>query len=142
MGNKMLGMMGCDPKDLLSDAEIEKVLTATFNKFDNDGSGELEQPEFRKAFKHLGLEGSVAEQNRALKEVDVDGSGKIGLNEFKNAIKNSRSAELSLTVILQNMDGQLEGLGDIFSKYRNKLEESRLAAEKEQQDMESRYKNY
>ena len=40
------------------------------------------------------------------------------------------------------MNGQLEGLGDIFSKYKNKLEESRLAAEEEQRNMESRYKNY
>ena len=57
--NKMLGMMGQDPRDLLTEDQINKLLDATFDKFDKDGSGQLEKPEFRKAWAFLGLEGSV-----------------------------------------------------------------------------------
>merc|ERR1712193_396483 len=40
------------------------------------------------------------------------------------AIKNSRMAELSLNVIVSQMDGQIAGLEDIFSDYKRKLEAS------------------
>ena len=57
--NKMLGMMGQDPRALLTEDQFSKLLDATFDKFDKDGSGQLEKPEFRKAWDFLGLEGSV-----------------------------------------------------------------------------------
>ena len=37
-------------------------------------------------------------------------------------------AELSLSVILEQMDGQLDGLEDIFVDYQNKLEQARREA--------------
>jgi Ca2+-binding EF-hand superfamily protein len=55
MFGKMMGFMGQDPQDLLTDDQVEKVLAQTFAKFDNDGSGELELPEFKKAWEFLGL---------------------------------------------------------------------------------------
>merc|ERR1712048_69575 len=50
------------------------------------------------------------------------------MGEFSKAIKGSRMAELSLTVLVENMDGHLEGLEDLFLTYRTKLEESQRAA--------------
>merc|ERR1712118_535388 len=108
--SRMLGMMGQDPKDILTDAEIQKLLSETFKKFDKDNSGLLELPEFVKAWKFLGLKGSDAEINRSFSTVDTDGSGKIDIGEFSKAIKGSRAAELSLTVLLTKMDGELEGM--------------------------------
>ena len=72
--------------------------------------------------------GSVEEVDRAFDDVDTDKSGKIDLSEFKRAIMNSRAAELSLSVILTQMDGELEGLEHIFAEYKRKLEESKAAA--------------
>merc|ERR1711953_1157074 len=118
----MMGMMGKDPMDLLTAEQIDKVLTETFNKFDTDGSGELEIPEFRKAWEFLGLKGSRAEVDRAFQSVDSDGSGKVYRVEFKNAIKDSRVEELGMSVILSQMDGHLEGMEKIFADYKKKLE--------------------
>merc|ERR1712066_537928 len=88
--NKMLGIMGQDPRDLLTDDQINQLLDATFDKFDKDGSGQLEKPEFRKAWDFLGLDGSIEEMNRAFDKVDNDRSGVVELPEFKSAIMDSR----------------------------------------------------
>ena len=81
--------MGKDPRDLLSEDQIIKILEATFNKFDNDGSGKLEEPEFHEAWAFLGLKGKSREISRAFKEVDVDHSGLIEIDEFMRAIKDN-----------------------------------------------------
>ena len=44
MGNlmgKMMSIFGQDPSELLTDEQIDRVLVATFKKFDKDGSGIL-----------------------------------------------------------------------------------------------------
>jgi DNA repair exonuclease SbcCD ATPase subunit len=112
--NKMMGMMGADPMDLLTDEEVDKLLVSTFQKFDRDNSGQLERPEFHKAWEFLGLEGSMDQVNRAFDGVDIDKSGIVDRREFCEAIRNSRLAELSLTVLLTNMDGHLEGMEQFF----------------------------
>jgi Ca2+-binding EF-hand superfamily protein len=140
--NKMLSIMGQDPRDFLTDDQINRLLVKTFQKFDKDGSGKMEKPEFRKAWEFLGLDGSSDEQNRAFEKVDIDASGVVELDEFISAIKDSRATELSLTLLLENMDGELQGLDDIFATYRTKLDEARLAAEAGQVDAELRYKNF
>merc|ERR1711862_511552 len=81
---KMMGIMGQNPEDLLTEAEIQKLLISTFKKFDRDGSGLLEEPEFHKAWADLGLKGSKEEISRAYKDVDRDNSGKIDQREFCN----------------------------------------------------------
>merc|ERR1712176_1442843 len=114
-------MGGQDPRDLLTDEQISKVLGETFKKFDKDGSGVLERPEFHKAWEFLGLQGSRSEVDRAFTSVDYDNSGLIDINEFKKAIQSERMAEMSLTVILTQMDGHLDGLEEFFEEYKRKL---------------------
>lgn len=79
-------------RDLLTDEQIDKILVETFNKFDNDGSGELEFPEFTEAWRFLGLKGSLDEIRNAYKTVDTDGSGKI----LVTCIIESRPVSLNL----------------------------------------------
>ena len=117
MGNvmgKMLGMMGQAVEDMMTGEQIEKLLIATFNKFDADRSGQLEYDEFKQAFFDLGLNGTEKEIQEAFKKVDADGSGFVDRVEFTNAVKSSRMAELSLNVLISQMDGKLDGLEDVF----------------------------
>ena len=52
---KMLAIMNQNPEDILTEDEINNLLNATFKKFDKDGSGRLELPEFHKAYLDLKL---------------------------------------------------------------------------------------
>jgi Ca2+-binding EF-hand superfamily protein len=131
MGNlmgKMMSIFGQDPAELLSDEQIERVLNSTFKKFDKDGSGELEMPEFIKAWRFLDLQGDDEEVKRAFHSVDVDNSGIVERREFVDAIKGARMAELSLSVLMTQMDGHLEGLEDIFTDFKRKQEEAKAQA--------------
>jgi Ca2+-binding EF-hand superfamily protein len=125
---KMMSIFGQDPAELLTEKQIEKVLNSTFKKFDKDGSDELEMPEFIKAWRFLDLKRDDEEIKRSFTNVDVDNSGIVERREFVDAIKGARMAELSLSVLMTQMDGQLEGLEDIFTDYKRKQEESRLQA--------------
>eukprot|EP00492_Amphilonche_elongata_P002519 TRINITY_DN2772_c0_g1_i1.p1 TRINITY_DN2772_c0_g1~~TRINITY_DN2772_c0_g1_i1.p1 ORF type:complete len:80 (+),score=22.57 TRINITY_DN2772_c0_g1_i1:117-356(+) len=51
-------------------------------------------------------------------------SGKIDRLEFVQAIKNNRTEELSLTVLLTQMDGHLEGMEGFFEEYKRKAKEA------------------
>ena len=126
---KMLGIIGKDPSELLTDEQINKLLFETFKKFDKDQSGELEAPEFIKAWQFLGLKGGEAEINRAFGDVDTNRSGKIDKFEFASAIKNNRTEELSLTVLLTQMDGHLEGMEGFFDEYKRKAREAEEEAQ-------------
>ncbi len=48
-----MNVMGQNPEDILTSAEINKLLSAAFKKFDDDNSGQLEAPEFVKAWQFL-----------------------------------------------------------------------------------------
>merc|ERR1711879_824782 len=140
MVKKMMGIFGLDPRDLLTDEQIDQLLVATFNKFDKDGSGQLELPEFHKAWSFLGLKGDAAEVDAAFRGVDVDSSGIVERPEFIRAIKNSRLAELSLTVLLEQMDGHLEGLESFFDDYKAKVEEANWQSAAHLDSQEAAYK--
>merc|ERR1712038_1054370 len=106
MGNmfsKMMGIMGKSPEDLLTEEQIQKLLSETYKNFDVDNSNQLEYPEFKKAWEFLGLQGSEDEVRNAFNSVDRDGSGVVDRVEFCEAIKGSRMAELSLSVLLTQM---------------------------------------
>ena len=63
------------------------VMRVTFKEFDKDGSGQLEEPEFKTAWRSLGLNGNSAEISEAFRSVDTDGSGMIDIREFMDAIR-------------------------------------------------------
>merc|ERR1712079_540809 len=97
MNSLIANLLGVDPKDVLSDAEIEAHLTEAFKKFDKDSSGEMGQWEFTQAWLFLGLKGSESEIDEAFTKVDANNSGLIDLKEFIGAIKSERLMELNLT---------------------------------------------
>ena len=86
------------------------------------------EPEFIQAWQSLGLKGTDDEIKRSFTDVDTDNSGKVERLEFMKAIKGSRMAELSLSVLMTQMDGQLEGLEDIFNDFKRKKEEAEKQA--------------
>merc|ERR1712048_1038738 len=114
---KMMGIMGKSPEDLLTEEQIQKLLVETYKKFDKDNSNQLEYPEFKQAWEFLGLEGTDEEVREAFASVDRDSSGVVGRVEFSEAIKGSRLAELSLSVLLTQMDGHLEGMDEFFADF-------------------------
>merc|ERR1711937_354647 len=122
MMGKMLSMMGMEPQDILTEEEVDRLLRATFNKFDKDSSKLLELPEFKKAWKFLDLNGDEDAIETAWSDIDTDGSGKINLIEFMNAVKSNRSTELNLSMLITQMDGHLAGMDDFFKNYKLRLE--------------------
>ena len=98
--------------------------------------------EFQKAWKFLGLEGTEDEIENAYRGVDVDNSGFISRSEFMAACKDSRSTELSLSVLLTQMDGHLEGMEGFFDNYKNKLEKSKQRAQADLANSEERFKKF
>ena len=98
--------------------------------------------EFHKAWEFLGLEGTADEVDKAFDGVDTDKSGKIDRREFTWAISSARLPELSMNVIMEQMGGQLEGLEDIFSDYKRKLEESRKAALENMKNSEGKFLDF
>ena len=92
---KMFSIIGKDPRELLTDDEINRLLFETFKKFDVDNSGELEVKEFIESLRFLGFKGSDGEITNAFNDVDANRSGKIDKFEFAQAIKNNCTEELS-----------------------------------------------
>ena len=103
MNDLISQMMGVNPEDVLSEAEIDEHLTTAFKKFDKDQSGELGQWEFQQAWFFLGLKGTEEEIKEAFKNVDKNNSGLIDLREFKTAIKSERLMELNLSQVLDKV---------------------------------------
>jgi len=66
-----------------------RVHFQAFEKFDQDGSGLLEQDEFEGAMHVLGLRLTKDEYLILFKEYDVDGSGAIDLEEFSHMVKKT-----------------------------------------------------
>ena len=82
------------------------------------------------------------EQNAAFDKVDVDKSGIVDRTEFKKAITDSRANELSLTVIMTQMDGHLDGMESIFGEYKTKLEKAKKEAQDRLANSEDRFKMF
>merc|ERR1712025_178324 len=89
-------MMGMNPEDFMTEAEIDRALTEAFNKFDEDKSGQLGLWEFQQAWFFLELKGSEEEIRDAFKKVDSNNSDLVDLDEFKEAIKSERLLELNM----------------------------------------------
>jgi Ca2+-binding EF-hand superfamily protein len=53
-----------------------------FEIFDEDGSGDIDITELRKAMKALGMKTSRGEVKKMIEEADIDGGGSIDFEEF------------------------------------------------------------
>jgi Ca2+-binding EF-hand superfamily protein len=115
-------MAGLDPIEALSEEDILQLLRDAFDEFDKDKSGEMGIGEFTQAWGFLGLKGTPEEINDAFKQVDVDNSGVVSFKEFAQAIKSNRLSEMSVSVVLRKMDGQLGNLGKYMDKVRGDLD--------------------
>jgi Ca2+-binding EF-hand superfamily protein len=65
--------------NMQDEQEVKALLKKAFDKYDTNGSGELDVREFRKAWKHLGLSGADDEITDAFNKVDTNSSGVVDL---------------------------------------------------------------
>ena len=136
--SNMMGVMGQSAEDLMTEEQIEKLLVATFNKFDADRSGRLEYGEFKDAFQDLGLSGNERELREAFKKVDADGSGYVDRIEFALAMKDSRMSELSLNVLMKQMNGNC--FFDIIFFFKQNLKtEKHYSYEKQKRESDTSF---
>jgi len=63
----------------MTDAELE----ARFDEFDLDANGRIDESEFGRLLKALGVEFSPEQQLIAFTAIDVDGDGSIDFDEFR-----------------------------------------------------------
>eukprot|EP00998_Keelungia_sp_KM082_P007574 NODE_376_length_2023_cov_62.188291_g369_i0.p1 GENE.NODE_376_length_2023_cov_62.188291_g369_i0~~NODE_376_length_2023_cov_62.188291_g369_i0.p1 ORF type:complete len:567 (-),score=123.56 NODE_376_length_2023_cov_62.188291_g369_i0:248-1948(-) len=59
-----------------------KALKALFDKFDSDGSGELDKDETKQMLWEMGLDPSEEDVDRVMSRADKDGNSNIGFQEF------------------------------------------------------------
>jgi len=125
----------------MSDEEMDKILYDVFKKFDVDGSGTMELPEFKVAWrKELNLGGTDTEIAKAFKDVDVDNSGVIEITEFKEAIKGERMAELNMKVIASNMENSIDSLSDYMKNFKKRYDQA-MATAKRRRAMRAQFVN-
>merc|ERR1712079_704997 len=125
MIGKINALAGMDAIKFMSEEEMDKILYDVFKKFDVDGSGTMELPEFKVAWrKELNLGGTDAEIAKAFKDVDVDNSGVIEITEFKDAIKGERMAELNMKVIASNMESSIDSLADYMQNFKKRYDQA------------------
>jgi len=99
------------PRDM-EKAEINREMRETFDKFDRNGSGELNLEEYKKAWKFLGKEGTDADITSAFTGVDIDNSGYIEWDEFVFSLQGEEAMKYGL---LADMEVMLALLGEISS---------------------------
>ena len=141
MNNLISDLLGVDPRDVLTDAEIKKHLTTAFNKFDKDGSGEMGTWEFTQAWLFLGLKGSEDEIQDAFNGVDKNNSGLIDLDEFVTAIKSERLLELNLTRVFDKLGVKYATSAEKYEAFKQKAARRRLLAKQIQDKTEQMVKS-
>ena len=91
----------------VSQLKLDKI-KQTFDYFDKDHSGELDQEEFKNAMEEFGFKLTSAELEEYWFIIDFDGSGTLDLDEFREVVKNlninlteyaSKSKENRITII-------------------------------------------
>ncbi len=70
----------------LSGSALEKAIKEAFQKFDTDGSGQIDRVEFAQAMHLMGLRMSKEAYDLLFKTYDVDSSGEIDLKEFTKMV--------------------------------------------------------
>merc|ERR1719461_1903712 len=141
MIGKINALAGMDAIKFMSDEEMDKILYDVFKKFDVDGSGTMELPEFKVAWrKELNLGGTDAEIAKAFRDVDVDNSGVIEISEFKEAIKGERMAELNMKVIASNMENSIDSLSDYMKNFKERYDNA-VATARRRRKMRAQFVN-
>lgn len=97
------------PRDT-SKAEMHREMRETFDKFDRNGSGELNLVEYKKAWKFLGKPGSEEDMDNAFTSVDIDNSGFIEWDEFVFSLQGEEAQKYGL---LADMEVMLTLLSEI-----------------------------
>merc|ERR1712079_225687 len=111
-------MMGVDPRDLMTDEEIDKDLAEAFHKFDEDNSGQLGAWEFQQAWFFLGLKGDENEIKDAYAKVNTNAGDQIDIEEFMTAIKGERMVELNLKNVLTKMGVELQSKESMYEAFK------------------------
>merc|ERR1712166_1414921 len=89
MGSKASATMaGLDRVGRPLGADDQEYLIAAFNMFDKDGSGRIDNSEFRSVCRELGIVPTEIELQMMIEEIDVDNSGDIDMHEFVSAISS------------------------------------------------------
>jgi Ca2+-binding EF-hand superfamily protein len=73
----------------VDDPAFEEKLHQIFDRYDDDGSGEIDAEELGQIFAGLGQEMEEAELMKLVAEIDVDGSGLIDFDEFLQMVKST-----------------------------------------------------
>jgi len=97
------------PRDMKK-AEVNREMRETFDKFDRNGSGELNLLEYKKAWKFLGKPGTEQDMENAFRSVDIDDSGYIEWDEFVFSLQGEEAMKYGL---LADMELMLTLLGEI-----------------------------
>jgi len=106
--NELCSITG-KPRDT-SKAEVHREMRTTFDKFDRNGSGELNLEEYKKAWKFLGKPGTEQEMEEAFASVDIDNSGYVEWDEFVFSLQGEEAMKYGL---LADMEVMLVLLGEI-----------------------------
>jgi len=93
-------------------AALHQEFQETFDRFDRNGSGELNLEEYKQAWKFLKREGSDAEMQKAFTNVDIDNSGFIEFDEFIFSLAGEEAQKYGL---IADMELMLNLLGEISS---------------------------
>ena len=71
----------------ISYGSILVIAKVVFDKFDEDGSGQMDLEEMKLALKALGFASSMNARMEVFKTIDVDGSGTLDFEEFLMLLK-------------------------------------------------------
>jgi calmodulin len=74
-----------------NDNEEERMMRNLFSNFDNDGDGNISQPEFLKMLSSLGYTISAQEVSQMVNSFDQNGDGEMDFAEFLNMVKYLKS---------------------------------------------------
>jgi len=120
-------------RDLDKSKAIQEM-TETFERFDRNGSGELNLEEYQKAWRFLGRAGSDADITKAFKTVDIDNSGFIEFEEFVFSLMGDEAQKYGL---LADMEFMLPILKEISQDLKD-LRSDRSEAEKRSKSTQER----
>jgi len=124
-----------DAINMMPEEQMIQILSDVFDKFDSDGSGTMELPQFKVAWrKELNLGGNDAEIAKSFKQIDADNSGVIEKPEFIKAIRSERLAELNMKVIASNMEGAIDSLGAYMADFQHRYETALAKAKRRRQN--------